>query len=62
MDAPTRADYVRYYSTLFDRFEQAQPTVSHRGRPFTYAQRLLIVLFTACCCAASPSSRPSTAG
>jgi hypothetical protein len=46
MDAPTRADYVRYYSTLFDRFEQAQPTVSHRGRPFTYAQRLLIVLFT----------------
>ena len=24
MDAPTRADYVRYYSTLFDRFDQAQ--------------------------------------
>ncbi len=46
MDAPTRADYVRYYSTLFDRFEQAQPVASHRGRPFTYAQRLLIVFFT----------------
>ena len=46
MDAPTRADDVRYYSTIFDRFEQAQPTVSHRGRPFTYAQRLLFVCFT----------------
>src|SRR3712207_219013 len=46
MEAPTRADYVRYYSTLFDRFEQAQPTASQRGRPFTYAQRLLIVFFT----------------
>jgi hypothetical protein len=46
MEAPTRADYVRYYSTLYERFEQAQPAVSHRGRPVTYAQRLLIVFFT----------------
>ena len=46
MQAPIRAAYVRYYSTLFDRFEQAQPTASHRGRPLTYAQRLLIIFFT----------------
>ena len=46
MDAPTRADYVRVYFTLFDRFEQAQPSATRRGRRFTYAQRLLIVFFT----------------
>jgi hypothetical protein len=46
MDKPTRADYVRYYFTLFERFEQAHPPASHRGRPFTYVQRLLIVCFT----------------
>ncbi len=46
MEAPTRADYVRYYSTLFDRFEQTQPPPTRRGRRFTYAQRLLIVFFT----------------
>jgi hypothetical protein len=46
MQAPTRADYVRYYSTLFERFEQAQPPASRRGRPFTYAQRLMIIFFT----------------
>ncbi len=45
MEAPTRADYVRYYSTLFARFEQAQPPASRRGRPFTSAQRLMIGLF-----------------
>jgi Transposase DDE domain len=45
MEAPTRADYVRYYSTLFERFEQAHPPAPHRGRPFTYAQRLMIVFF-----------------
>jgi hypothetical protein len=46
MEAPTRADYVRYYSTLFARFEQDQPPAARRGRPFTYAQRLMIVFFT----------------
>ena len=46
MQAPSRADYVRSYSTLFDCFEQAQPAASRRGRPFTYAQRLLIIFFT----------------
>ncbi len=46
MQAPSRADYVRFYFTLFDRFEQAHPAASHRGRPLTYAQRLMIVFFT----------------
>ena len=46
MEAPTRADYVRVYCTLFDRFEQEQPPAVRRGRPFTYAQRLLIIFFT----------------
>lgn len=46
MEAPTRADYVRYYSTLFERFEQAQPPAIQRGCPFTYAQRLMVLFFT----------------
>ena len=46
MDAPTRADYVRSYSTLFTRFEQAQPPASRRGHPFTYAHRLMVIFFT----------------
>ena len=46
MEAPTRADYVRVYFTLFDHFEHAQPPATRRGRRFTYAQRLLIVFFT----------------
>jgi len=46
MGAPTRADYVRVYFTLFDRFAQAQSPAKRRGRRFTYAQRLLIVFCT----------------
>ncbi len=43
---PTFADYVQLIYTLFDKFEQEQIASSHRGRPFTYAQKLLIVFFT----------------
>lgn len=43
---PTFADYVQLIYTLFDKFEQEQMTSSHRGRPFTYGQKLLIVFFT----------------
>ena len=43
---PTFADYVRLIYTLFDKFEQEQMASSHRGRPFTYAHKLLIVFFT----------------
>ncbi len=46
MQAPSRADYIRCYSTLFERFEQQHPSAAQRGRPFTYPQRLLIVFFT----------------
>ncbi len=46
MHTPTRADYVRVYFTLFDRFEQVQRLPTWRGRRYTYAQRLLIVFFT----------------
>jgi Transposase DDE domain len=46
MEAPTRADYVRDSSTLFERFEQERPPVPRRGHPFTYPQRLMIIFFT----------------
>lgn len=46
MEAPTRADYVQVYFTLFAQFEQAQPPAPRRGRCYTYTQRLLIVFFT----------------
>jgi len=42
---PTFADYVRLIYTLFEEFEQ-QMVAPHRGRPFTYPQKLLIVFFT----------------
>jgi hypothetical protein len=46
MQAPNRTDYIRTYFTLFERFQQQHPVAAQRGRPFTYAQRLLIVFFT----------------
>jgi|SRR3990172_1307943 len=46
MQAPTRADYVRVYFTLFDYFEQARGKTVHCGHPFEYADQVLIVFFT----------------
>jgi hypothetical protein len=46
LQAPNRTDYIRSYFTLFERFEEQHPAAAQRGRPFTYAQRLLIVFFT----------------
>ena len=46
MQAPTRADYVKVYFTLFERFEQEQEKVIHYGLPFAYEDRVLIVFFT----------------
>jgi hypothetical protein len=46
MQAPTRADYVRSYFTLFERFQQEQEKDVHSGHPFEYADRVLIVFFT----------------
>ena len=38
MQAPTRADYVRAYFTLFARFEQEREKGIHYGHPFEYAE------------------------
>lgn len=46
MQAPTRADYVRAYFTLFACFQQARGKMAHCGHPFEYADRVLIVFFT----------------
>ena len=44
MEQPTLTAYVQTISTLFERFEQQQATTK-RGRPFTYAEHVLIVVF-----------------
>jgi len=46
MQAPTRADYVRTYFTLFESFEQERGKVAHHGHPFEYADQVLIVFFS----------------
>src|SRR5919106_2431227 len=46
MQAPTRADYVRIYFTLYERFQQEQENRIHYGHPFEYTDQVLIVFFT----------------
>src|SRR6266496_949853 len=46
MQAPTRADYVQVYFTLFEYFQQARGKVTHYGHPFEYEEQVLIVFFT----------------
>lgn len=46
MQAPTRADYVRTYFTLFEDFQQERGKVAHHGHPFEYADQVLIVFFS----------------
>jgi hypothetical protein len=46
MKAPSQADYVDVYFTLFERFEQEAVDRSHIGRPFVYAEITMIVFFT----------------
>ena len=47
MKAPTQADYVKTYFTLFERFEQIQAeAAAQQGRPYVYPEKLLIVFFT----------------
>jgi hypothetical protein len=46
MPAPSMTDYVRTYFTLYERFEQEQKAGVHRGHPFDYETRVLIVFFT----------------
>jgi len=46
MEAPSQADYVTVYFTLFDRFQQEQGNPVHYGHPFDYEAKILIVFFT----------------
>ncbi len=46
MQAPSRADYVGIYFTLFEQFEQTQAEKSRMGRPFVYTEKTLIVFFS----------------
>jgi hypothetical protein len=46
MQAPSQADYVATYFTLFDRFQQEQGNSVHYGHPFDYEDKVLIVFFT----------------
>jgi len=45
MVTPTFADYVALLFTLFERFWQHEAARSHRGHPFVYAHKALIVFF-----------------
>jgi hypothetical protein len=45
MATPTFADYVELLLTLFERFWQQKAARSHRGRPFVYQHKALIVFF-----------------
>lgn len=46
MQAPSKTDYVKTYFTLYERFEQGQEEVSHRGHPYDYETKCLILFFT----------------
>lgn len=46
MPAPSQTDYVKIYFTLYDAFEQGQTQANHRGHPFDYATKCLILFFT----------------
>ena len=45
MVTPTFADYVELLFTLFERFWQQEAARSHRGRPFVYQHKALLVFF-----------------
>jgi hypothetical protein len=46
MAEPTLTDYVRTMFTLFDRFVQEGKKTPKRGRPNTFSEKTMIVLFT----------------
>jgi len=46
MQAPSKADYVTAYFTLFERFQQERGNLVHYGHPFDYEAKLLFVFFT----------------
>jgi hypothetical protein len=44
--APSMHDYVKTYFTLYERFEQEENGAMHRGHPFNYATKTMILFFT----------------
>jgi len=46
LPAPSQTDYVNTYFTLYEGFEQGQAVISHRGHPFAYETKRLILFFT----------------
>ena len=46
MQAPSKTDYVKTYFTLYEGFEQGQKGSTHRGHPFDYETKCLILFFT----------------
>lgn len=46
MQAPSQTDYANLYFTLYERFEQGQTAVPHRGHPYDYETKSLILFFT----------------
>lgn len=46
MKAPSKTDYVKTYFTLYEHFEQGQNKGSHRGHPYDYEMKCLILFFT----------------
>ena len=43
---PSQDDYVETYFTLFELFQQGRDQHVKRGRPYTYADKVLILFFT----------------
>lgn len=46
MTVPCMHDYVKTYFTLYERFEQEQNHTRHRGHPYDYETKTLILFFT----------------
>jgi len=50
MAEPSLTDYVRTMFTLFDQFVQEGEATTKPGRPYTFCEKAMIVLFTICQC------------
>jgi hypothetical protein len=48
MAEPTLTDYVRIMFTLFEQFVQEREGITKSGRPYTFSEKAMIVLFTLC--------------
>jgi hypothetical protein len=46
LQAPSKTDYVKTYFTLYEGFEQGQKGSTHRGHPYDYETKVLLLFFT----------------